>query len=179
MAAKSSTTRLAFPCLEVRDVGDARHEVEEMRETRTAEGEAKRRSDRPPAHDIDQVTNATPALAVLARLAGLAAMVDSDVVVLLGWLFGIETLKRVFSGWSDHEADHRRDLYSEWYLLFLWRPRCGSASNADGVRGVLLLVIYGDCRPHLTGFAICRELSHRATSHCPRVGAKRPNRCLS
>ena len=68
-----------------------------MRETRTAEGTAKRRSDRSPASDIDQVASAAPALAVVAKFAALA-MIGLGFVVLFGWLFGIEPLKRVVPG---------------------------------------------------------------------------------
>ena len=97
MAAKSRTPRLASSCLDEKDVIDLRREAEEMRETRKAKGAAKRRSDRSPASDIDQVATATPALAVVAKFAALA-MVGLGVVVLLGWLFGIELLKRMLPG---------------------------------------------------------------------------------
>jgi len=121
-----------------------------MRETRTAGG-AKRRSDRSPASDIDQVATAAPALDVVARFAALA-MVGLGFVVLLGWLFGIELLTRVLPGLATMKPITAATLILSGILLFLSRPSIRSASNRR-LRGALSLLIMAIAVLTLTGFA--------------------------
>ena len=97
MAAKSHTTKLDFALPVRREFGDVRREAEETSETRMAEGEARRRSDRPLARDADQVPNAPSALTALPKVAA-AMTVGLGIAVLLGWVFRIEPLKSVFHG---------------------------------------------------------------------------------
>ena len=151
MVAKSSTPRLAFPCLEAKDVGDAGHEAEEIRETRRAEGAAKRRSDQSPASDIDQVARAAPGLAVMAKFAALA-MIGLGFAVLFGWLFGIEPLKRVLPGLATMKPTTAATFILSGILLFLSRPGIRSASNRR-LRGALSLLIIAVAILTLTGFA--------------------------
>lgn len=151
MVAKSSTPQLAFPCLEAKEVGDAGHEAEEIRETRRAEGAAKRRSDQSPASDIDQVARAAPGLAVMAKFAALA-MIGLGFAVLFGWLFGIEPLKRVVPGLATMKPTTAATFILSGIILFLSRPGIRSASNRR-LRGALSLLIIAVAILTLTGFA--------------------------
>lgn len=96
MSAKSHSTRLAFPYLEGKELGGARREAEKIRETSTSEGLGRRRSDRPFAGN-GQTPNENPVLSALPRIAG-AAVAALGLLVLFGWVLGIEPLKSVFYG---------------------------------------------------------------------------------
>ena len=155
MAAKSHPTRLDFPYLEGKDVGEARRKAEEIRQTSKADIAGKRRSDRPLNSDVDKVPNATPTLIAMARCAALVT-VGLGVVVLLGWLFGIEPLKRVLPGLATMKPTTAVAFMLSGLVLFLSSPGIRSASNRQP-RGVLSLLIVAIGVLTLTGFALFRN----------------------
>ena len=105
--------------------------------------------------DIDQVASATPALAVLAKFAALRQF-ELGFLVLLGWLFGIEPLKRVLPGLATMKPTTAATFILSGILLFLSRPGIRSASNRR-LRGALSLLIIAS-RPHTNGICLLGAL---------------------
>jgi signal transduction histidine kinase/CheY-like chemotaxis protein len=83
-------------------------------------------------------------------------MVGLGFVVLLGWLFGIELLKRVLPGLATMKPTTAATLILSGILLFLNRAGIRSASNRQ-LRGALSLLIIAIAVLTLTGFAFLRD----------------------
>ena len=138
MAAKSPTTKLDFPLSLGRGFEDARREAEETGVTRTAEGEAKRRSDRPLAGNANQVPTAPPALAALPKVAAATA-VGLGIVVLAGWAFGIEPLKSVFPGLGTMKPTTALTFILSGVALYLNDQKFWGSGRARIILSLLML----------------------------------------